>query len=132
METIKEKDLKDQLLQDKVMQLDEQNMELRKTAKNLVADFIELNKTVEAMDKEIGILQVKLSQQQRCDVDSGHTGAFQNYREWYGFYGLIEGHRRIVSQNNLQLQLQENVGNYESTQRSGNFNQGESHDSDDI
>ena len=86
MEMIKEKDFKDQLLHDKVTQLETQNLELRKTAESFIAGFIELNETVEAMNKEVGILQAKLSQQQRCDVDGGHTGAFQNYtiksRSW--------------------------------------------------
>ena len=86
MEMIKEKTLKDQLLENKVTQLEEQNVELRKTAESLIADFIELNKTVDGMDKEIGILQAKLRQQQRHDIDGGHTGGFQNYREWYGYY----------------------------------------------
>ena len=122
---VKENDVKDQLLlsRDKVTQLEEQNLELRKAVKSLTADFNELDEIVVAMNKKIKILQARLqarvSQQQRLDVDGGHpiqngavNGAFQNYREWYGFYGLIEDHRRIVFQNNHHLQLQE-ITNHE-------------------
>lgn len=119
---IKQKDLKDQLLQEKIIQLEQQNLELKKSAESLITDFIELDETAEAMKKEIGILKGKLSQQHNRDVDDGgHTGGFRSYSEYYRYYGSVEDRRNILSHNNLHLQQQQNGTNWESRQRTESY-----------
>lgn len=79
--------------------MEEQNAEFKKIAESLITDVIDLNKTVEAMGKEIEILKVKLSQQRNPDFDD---------TLWYEYYR---------SHSNLHLQQHENRTNWESTQR---------------
>ena len=75
--------LREQLLQDKITQLEEQNLELQKTAKSLIVDFIELDEAFEALVKEMQILKAKYSKRSN---DGGHAGASQHYRKWYCYY----------------------------------------------
>lgn len=93
--------LREQLLQDKLTQMEKENLELQKTAKRIIKAFTELDEAFEALVEEIQILKANF---RKHSNSGGHTGTLQSYRDWYGYYGLIEDHRRIMAQNQLQLQ----------------------------
>lgn len=119
METVKKMVTKDQLLQKRVMQLEEENLEFKNYVKNLCKEFMEKSEAIDALKKEIKVLKGKCSQQQTSGVDTtGHSrphGSLKNV----GVHALITRMEEIEDIRR-KFQPQGNPMYWESAQSSTN------------
>ena len=116
METVKEMVTKDQLLQKRVTQLEEENLEFKNYVKNLCKEFMEKSEAIDALKREIKVLKGKCSQQQTSGVDT--TGHSRPHGSWknVGVHALITRMEEIEDLRR-KFQLQGNPMYWESTER---------------
>ena len=119
MDRVKEMVMKDQLLQKRVTQLEEENLGFKKHITNFRKDMMEKNEAIEALKKEIKVLKSK-GTQQTTDADIAGQSRPPGSLKFTGVDIVIRSVEEI-EELRRKLQQQQNCAYCESNQRPASF-----------
>ena len=120
MDRVKEMLMKDQLLQKRVTQLEEENLGFKKHITNFRKGLMEKNEAIEALKKEIKVLKGKGRQQQASDVDIAGQSRPPGSLKFTGVDIVIRSVEEI-EELKRKLQQQRNLAYWGSNQRPASF-----------